>query len=428
MIIGDTHRDKCVMNSSLAHTVGNVTYKFTNYLKNLLGKDYFKYVHINTRMAFTEFRKFNNSHHEIIRKNKPILAINPSIDVSNNDIFLKYSLLTTNMYGESFKNTDSFNFLPFFGDMEVGNRINYLMNRIRVGFGVSMLFDTEIEQINVYGMLNNYFCEDQPYYYPTALEVFIPKNLMELISMESGIPIYDDNGSVSKFLKYVNMHTNRPVIFKEKCATTSEEFFMYYPLRIEYFITDISRGDVSKKGFISSTAEISFTLTTEFNTVGMYEYVPAKKSDVLKKYNTSVEINYVNQQLIIPYYTVDNMFDCKNEDGWKFFTCRMFKIEMDDGSPETLDISDIFESTNIKEMIDYHNTHSIPHEIFFDLKLLMGDKYLEYNKDYKFDFETLTMTINKVNNKQTYRFIIYINNEYINETFNRINEGDLKYD
>ena len=79
---------------SLAHTVGNVTFKFTKMLREMFGKKFFKYVYVDTRMAYTEMGINNKK--EFIHKNKPILAIKPVIDITNDDIFLSKSLLTTN--------------------------------------------------------------------------------------------------------------------------------------------------------------------------------------------------------------------------------------------------------------------------------------------------------------------------------------------
>lgn len=84
--------DRFIANPSLAHTVGNVTFKMTNVLKNLFGPNFFKHVHIDTRMAYTDFAKFINSRKEFIKKNKPILGIRPSVDITNDDIFLAFVL------------------------------------------------------------------------------------------------------------------------------------------------------------------------------------------------------------------------------------------------------------------------------------------------------------------------------------------------
>ncbi len=411
---------------SLAHTVGNVTFKFTKMLREMFGKKFFKYVYVDTRMAYTEMGINNKK--EFIHKNKPILAIKPVIDITNDDIFLSKSLLTTNMYTLSFQGNTNFNFNPFYRDLKVMNAINYLLNRIRVVFGVVMEFDTVIEQMNVFNTLNMYYVMEQPYYYRTAIEIQIPHSIMQMISVDVGIPIYDENGSVEKFLKYINMNTCKPVTFQMKNSTGIEEFFLYYPLNIEYVFTDFSMDSVEKRGFASNTAAITFTLTTEFNTIGMFEYTPPKGKIIdADTYNFDISVtDFKNNELLVPVYSYENMFSEKNENGWKYFTSRMYKVE-DDTVPDTFDLSQIFISTNIKDIIAYHNQNGISNDIFFDMKVYMIDAELKKGVDYSFNFNTLTLTTNKVNTKVTYRFIIYINNEYVNDLMRKLNPDEFSY-
>ena len=105
--------NKTVANGSMAHTVGNVTTLFTEFLKSLFPKNYFQYVHIATRMAYREQKREENSDYEFIKKRKPILVIRPRIDLGNTDTFLTYSLFTTNLFGANFTG-EAYNMMPFF--------------------------------------------------------------------------------------------------------------------------------------------------------------------------------------------------------------------------------------------------------------------------------------------------------------------------
>ena len=422
------YHDRCIANPSMAHTVGNVTFKFTNLLKNMLGPKFFKYVHVDGRMAYKEYAVYSaNNTKEFIKKNKPILSIKPVLDIDNDDIFLKQSLLTTNMYGQSFQGIDSFNFLPCFRDIEIGNAINYMMNRIRVIFGVTLYFDTPIEQMNIYSMLLNMFVKDRPYWMRTAIEIMIPHSLIQYLSIESGIPIYDENGSIEKFIRYLNMNSHYRITLKEKTATGKEEFFIYYPLNIEYIFSDFDKSDADKKGFAYYSSEITFSLTTEFNTIGMYEYVAGIGTDVLHR-DVCADLDFVNQNVIVPFYTFDNLFTATNGDGWKYFTSRMFKIDDDAGGEDITDLSTMFQDTNVKDIIAYHNRNHIQQDIFFEIKLYKNDKELVLGKDFEFDFDKLTLITKNIQQSATYRFVIYINNDYVTDLMVRLHPEQFKYD
>ena len=421
--------DRFIANGSMAHTVGNVTYKFTNFMTNFFGKNFFKYVHVDTRMAWTEFDPLKSKvKSEFIKKNRPILTIKPTVDLLNKDIFLSYSHFTTNTYGHSFQNAAGFNFMPLFKDLDKGNSINYLLNRIRVVMDVTMLFDTIVEQINVLSAFTNRIVEERPYYMPTALENHIPKSIIDILSLESGIPVYNKEGSTQEFLKYMNMNSVNPITFKEKCATGKEEFFVYYPLRIEYVISDINVGDVDKRGAVSVSAPISFTLTAEFNTIGSYEYLTSKNdNEFIKKYDYQVEMDYPKQNLIIPFFTYDKMFESTNQEGWRYFNSKMYKVDYDDQDDIT-DLTSWFNGTLIEEMVAYHDKHGIPHTNYIEVRVMKGDKEFTEGKEFVFDYKNLQLITKSVDLNATYRVIVYTNNEYINQLVIENNVSQTKYD
>ena len=403
---------------SLAHTVGNVTFKVVHDLKNMFGPKFFKYVHIDTRMAFTDFAI--NTNKEFIKRVRPILSVRPVVDITNDDIAFTHSMLTTNIYGASFERLGggNFNFLPFFFDRKHGNSVNYLMSRIRVSFGVMIDVETVVEQMNLFATLNTFFIQEYPYRWETAIEIQIPRQILRMISVDSGIPIYDDKGSVNKFLRFMNMNSGKPVTYQMKNSTGHDEFFLYYPLNIEKIYTDFSMESVNKVGHAVHSSPITFTLTTEFNTIQLFEYSPPRGLPlIIDRYDLDIEaVNFKDGSVMVPICTFDNMFEEYNENGWKFFTTRMYKVDHEKGQTEDrLDLTEILENTSIKNVIDYHNQLGMDNHIFFDIKVMALDSVLKEGRDYEFDFNTLTLITKKLNKNITYRFTIYINNAYLND-------------
>ena len=407
---------------SLSHTVGNVTFKFTKMLKEMFGKGFYKYVHIDSRMAYTEFMRHDDK--EFIHKNKPILAIKPTYDILNEDIFLTHSLLTTNMYGFNYGMGQ--NIMPLFRDPEIGNSLGYMLDRIRVSLGVTILLDTYQEQMNVLGTFNAMYNTEQPYYNRTAIEIHIPHQFMEMISLDKGIPIYDQNGSVEKFLRYLNMNSSKPITFQMKNSNGHEEFFMYYPLNIEYMFTDLDRGDPEKKGSAYTNAPISFILTTEFNYAQLFAYnTPPNSSSIQETITGDIVVpDFKGQELIVPMFTYENMFEPLDSNGWKYFTSRMYKVD-ETGVPDILDISSIFESTNIHDVIGYQNTLGLDNHMVLSVRVQMAGEELKEGKDFEFDYENLVIKTLKTNDKVTYRFTIYVNNEYINDTMVKLHPEEF---
>lgn len=416
---------------SMAYTVGNVVFKTTNLVKNLFGKNFFKHVHIDTRMAYTEFAI--NSNKEFIHKNKPVLGIKPVIELLNDDIFLSGSYLTTNLFPMTFDNIGggNFNFMPFFADRKAGNSAGYLLDRIRIGFGIFMNFNTVVEQMNMFSILTSMWTPEKQIPRQTAIEIHLPKPLLQMISVDSGIPMRDENGSVEKFLSYLNKHCGRPVTYQMKPSSGNDEFFMYYPLTIEYTPTDYSMESVEKLGQTIHSAPITFTLTAEFNTVQLFDYAPPRGKEMnLDAYEISVEdrINNGEGKFMVPICTFDNLFNERNDEGWRFFTTRMYKVDHEPGQTEDrLDLSELFKNTNIKEIIEYHNKYGIDNHIFFNIQVWGLDKQLKEGRDYDFDFKTLTLITKKLNRRITYRFVIYIDDGYINDLVVKLRPEEFIY-
>lgn len=421
--------NKTIVNSSIAHTVGNVTTLFTEFLKSVFPKNYFRHIHVNNRMAYREQKKEENSDYEFIKKNKPILIIRPKVEVFNPDIFMTYSLFTTNLYGIEITNKAG-NFMPFYLDKDKGCGISYLMNRIRVIFDCTILVDTEFEQINQYSFFYNYFTPDYVYRMNTALEVYIPPGLIELVSAYSGVPIKDpDTNTTKKFLDYMMAHCNKYVTYKERTSSSTNDFFMFYPLSIDYVFTDISKDDPNKKSWAVNSCAINFTLTTEFNTVGIYNFTTTRTdAEIGMDMNITTKTNDIVN--IIPYFTIGNLFDTvKSDNGFQLFYTQAFETDPDKkDKADTLDLTGIFEDTNSKDIITYHNKNGIPNSVFIQFIIMKNNDKLVETTDYTIDWDNMSITVLKSDPDVTYRLVIFINNLYVNELMDNLNNMNMSYE
>ena len=408
---------KATANGSMAHTVGNVTTLFTEFIKSLFPDNYFRHVHINSRMAYREQKREENSRYEFIKKNKPILIVRPKIELTNSDIFLTHSLFTTNLFSMSFQG-DSSNYLPFYCDREKGCAINYLMNRIRVLFDCTIMVDTEFEQINQYAYLLNMITPERIYRMDTALEVYIPPSMVELASALSGVPIKDpDTCTVKPFLDYMMKHANKYVTFKERTSSSTQDFFMFYPVSIDYVFNDISKDDPNKKSWASYSCNINFSITTEFNTVGIYEFITREKP---KDISFQVDIGPKGQDPskgvnIVPMFTISNLFDnTELPNGYKMFYSRSFDTEPElAGKPDKISFSSELEYSNARDVIAWHNKNGIPNSVFLYFIIMENNKKLKEGEDYTIDWDELSITILKSDPDKTYRLVMFVNSLYL---------------
>jgi hypothetical protein len=392
--------------TSMAHTYGNVTAFITEFIKQLFPKNYFKTVHISSTVAYRQFNIFQNTKQEFLKKNKPMLIIRPRIEVSENDNFLFGTLLTQRIT-DQYLDLDFTNLQDFFSDEDKGIHIKYLLNRLKMFFDVTVIVESNMEQINQFINLKNRVRQEHPFFIQTALESFIPKELFGILSKDSGVPLYTENTGVKDFLDYANSKANSPITYKLKNSSGLDEFFRYYPVNIDTMFTGLNIDDGNKKNFVSDTFAINWTVSTEFNAGGLYYYFTETPNII-----TDIDMSIKAENTIIPIFTVSNLFDAQLPAGWNLYSSSMYKVE-DDNSPDITNIRDLFNQSLISA-IKYHINNSIPLDVLIKTIVIKDNIPLEYDTEYTIDYNTFDLMTKKVNTASTYRVINHINIFYLN--------------
>ena len=389
---------------SLAHTFGNVTAFITEYIKGLFPPNYFKTVNISSTIAYRYFNIFDNTNKEFIKKNKPMLIIRPRVDITDTDVFLNGTYLTSRIT-DNYMDLDFGNLQPFIRDPQKGLAMKFLLNRIKMNFDVTLIFETQMEQINKAMYLRNRVRQEHPFFIRTALESNIPRELMVVIAKEIGIDI----NNTKEFLDYINNNSCYPVTYKMKNSTGKDEFFRYYPVEIDTIFTGLSIDDGSKKGFVSDAYAVNFTVGAEFYTSGLYYYFTQNK-EIIEEIQFDI---ITNDKTIVPIFTISNLFDVETPVGWNLYTAPMFKVEHDK-LPDTLDLKPLL-NHSLTTTIQYHLEKGIPMDSAIRIVVLKDNEKLDpAANEYTVDYENLTLTTYKTNKTSTYRLIIFVNTLYIN--------------
>jgi hypothetical protein len=424
-------------NSSIAHTTGNVTFILTEYLKGMFPEKFFNHTHITSRMPYKEFQiNENRQSDQFIKKVRPILIIRPRVILNNDDIFMSKSRLTREIEGVKYTRTGAY-YQTIFKDNDAKVALNFLMTRMRLELQCTVMVDTQVQQIDVFNAILSTHNENQIYKMNTATEIFVPKPFVKAISTISGVPERDpDTGIPRNFLNYLTMHSNRYWTFKEKNATQEEEYFIYFPISLEYVFTNYSMEDVSKKGDVIHSADISFILTAEFNTISSF-LLASECDDVVEKANAVMHMDTSMGTKIRPFYTVNNLFGATDENGWKMYYSNIFMLDPDvkREDPDILDLSSIFKDTALQDILDYHKKNGISNDILFNFIIMKNNVKLKDKKlketdkiDYVVELENQRILIYNKNYNATYRIVIYINNLYIMTLMNRVSDWDSTYE
>lgn len=259
------------MMGSAAHTYGNALAFIQKWLldeimpKRDTGESIFKTIHVGSAIAHRQLR---STPQEMLKKTKPMVAFRARID-TDEDRFLKGTPLIERMVQDQI-NFGKDGLQTFFFDQKNKIAVKYQLNRTVMFVDVVMAFSTKMEQLNYLNLLQNSISVGHPFDLRTCFESYLSLEMMRVIGDLAGIPVSED-GNVSKFLRYMNQNSAYPITYKLQGSTNTQEFYRYYPVKIDTLIDRINHDDDGEKiDQITSNYQISFTIRMEFYSTGFY--------------------------------------------------------------------------------------------------------------------------------------------------------------
>ena len=396
---------------SSAHTFGNVTACVQNWLLNLFPDGLFKTIHVNSKIAHTQLR---STPKEFLKKSPPMFIIRPRIEWDDQNRFLANTMIMERQ-GNLYHSYGGTNLQDFFQDNRNRVAMKYQLNRHVMNFDVILVFGTMMQQINWANYFMNALAYETPFYIETCLESYLSPELLEQLSVLSGVPMFDENGSTANFLKYLNSNSAYPITYKIQGSTGTEEYYRYYPANIDTIITNFSADEGERVGQVSGRYQISFSVRCEFNATGFYYLFSDAISD-----HTIITVDN-NDSSIVPIFTdVLTMEDIDLPLGWTLYASPSCMLE---NPNDEINIESLF-NDSIKTCIKFHKDRGMPLDDFLKIRVRKQGKLLQYGKDYVFDINTYKIHFIKCSTYYTYKILLMINLNYINELVKSI--YDLK--
>lgn len=393
---------------SAAHTYGNAVAVIAKYIESLFPEGYFKYVHMSTKMNFKEFdfRKANMK--EANMKKCPMLILRPRIILDDPDRFMEGCFSTTR-FGDDFSATLE-ELTPFFEDKEKSIFVRYLTNRLSIEFDVLVLTETTMDQLNITNYIKNRTRWNMPQMLPTALESHVGKAVFDMISSSADIPIRDENGSIKRFLDYVNSHSAYPVTYKLKGSTGNDEFFRYYNSNIELTCRDLNTDEIQMRGMSTDTAQITFSVRTEFFAAGLYYFFT--KNTEIPIYNDYSALS--EKSILERIFTIQIPEPpVRLAEGFNLYTNSMFSMEDEYVTEDVTAFGELLNKTT-KRIIDECNENGVPLDPFIHFEVMKDKELLIQGKDYWIDMESYELHTTNCTFEATYRLFIYVNTLYAN--------------
>lgn len=388
-----------ICNSSASHTYGNVLSVVEKYILDLFPKDLFKTVTASTTLAS---RQVTHTPSQLNKKELPMMVLIPRIMFGQDDNrFLAHTLInsrvtnTQNLWGEG-------SLIPLAEDRRKRVYVHGHYNRAVMYVDVVLSFNTYPEQINWMSHIHNQIPIGHNQFIKAPLELFIPEEFCELIGHVAKVPV-KDNDSVYNFMRYLNSIWHHPITYKLKGGSNTDEFFMYYIADIDAVFQEPQTGTGMKDGQIKRNFEISFSVRCEFNTIGYFTL----NSPSFKK---PVRVPSKENLTIAPIFSdVINLNDFQLPVGWTILGWPIFKLATGENS---ISIDSIL-NDSLRTTIDYHLKFGIPMDRFIKIEFRENGEILN-NELFFIDWAARKLTLTAPNTHRTYRLIISVSHEYIN--------------
>jgi hypothetical protein len=321
------------------------------------------------------------------------------------DKFLKGTLLIQKQY-DLYNTRGATNLQPFFNDPKNDIMIKFQQNRAVMYIDVVMFFSTLMNQIDYVHYLENVVTWNSSRFCPTFLESYIPQEMLKIISDISGIPLFDEENSTKSFLRYLEQNCEMPVTYKLQGSSGTREFYRYYPTNIDLSFTNLSWDEGEKSGHVMNQYQVSFTCRLEFYTTGFYYLFADNIFDLhLPVFNPETDN-------VIPIFTdVLEREDLNLRPGWHLYNKASCVLEKE---YDSVCIDELL-NNSIRTAIKYHQDNGIPLIEFLDIKVRRQGKLQHENRDYTIDYDTMTINFRNTSPYYTYRILVCINIEYIND-------------
>lgn len=395
--------------TSIAHTFGNVTAFIQNWLISQFPDNTFKTKHVHSKIAHKQLRSAPD---EFNKKLKPMFIIRPRIEWNSDDTFLAKTPIMNRM-GDMYSGYGGTNLQEFIIDKENHFNVKWQLNRHVIHFDVVLIFSSLIQQINYTNFIINRIRQDIPFDLETCLESYIPKELMEVIASNANRPLYDEDGSVEPFLKYINGKSMFPITYKLDGGTGNDEFYRFYPVKIDTILTGLTTDEGETTGKVRSNYQVSFTLRCEFNSTGFYYLFAEKPLD-----REVINVLNNNSELIPIFTDVFKIDDLQLAEGWSLYNSPSCKL--DNSEYDEIDISSVL-NNSIKTALRYHVNNGLNTEQFFEIKVRQQGKLMPKGVNFKFDPEHMVVKFRNCSTFYTYKILILLNVEYINNLVAEVN-------
>lgn len=371
------------------------------------GNDFIKSEYIDGKYIFDDFRRLSKI--QLLKRQKPSLTITPNIDLEfDNDGVdsYPYGLSLYTMTGK-FKNA-------FFNDPMHDAYLGMNMKVILMKFNFRVRVETRAQQIDLYECMkiahrvgfSDVMDADMDFHVPYPIIIQLARDAgFNIIHQDDGTDIIEN---IPKFIRYLNMHSSIPFLYKHRTINGKHEFFLRAQrLSVNIRPTSLSYDDGEREGQLMNNFNVELETEVRFPAPRMYAYYSLGEHDLKKVYSGWEQ---ANGSPVTTYTFKAIPIAEQNKYGWPLYMSTQYDQDLfEKNKPLDMDCSQLIEG-EIGEIIKDTLTQGLSPALFFDMCIINGGQLVKG----RMNWETLKFkSVNPVRSMSSY-IGIYVDMNYIN--------------
>ena len=193
-----------------------------NYFLSRFPSKFFRTIHISGKSTFDDLRRFEVGN--IVKRENPACMIQSTIQYDFNDNFLDLNFFGVDEYIKRSNYERS-----FFKDPVHKLYIGHDMETMLINFNIRTRYDTRAQQLDAYNRIRKVFRIGCTETIDTDMDIHLPYDLMVNLARTAGFMVDSATGTIIdpwNFLKYLNQHSQLPILYKLRYINAKHEFFV----------------------------------------------------------------------------------------------------------------------------------------------------------------------------------------------------------
>lgn len=399
MLIGRDNTEDIILhlNSSLVipstiHTYSVITEWIRRWVVGKFKTNYFKHIHVQDKHVFGDFR--NKSLNQLLKKEKPLLAIVPKINMDYNR-----DGLDTHMFDiDKIARAGRLNRATI-RDYDKQNFLGHDFEQLEMEYTIMARVETKAQQLDLYKFIKMAFSSGHNFAFNIDIDYHLPYDMMTQMALDSGFELVDHTTQIKEttfktkriknvvdFLNYVNSKSRLPVLFKYRAINGRTEFFLR-ARNVDLLIDNLdmpSYDDGERIGALNNNYNIEFSIRVMAPNIKYYLYYSTNKHNYVGGPST---YKPTDDCIIYPLYDIELLrIPRENSRGWNQYLItdyRIFKEELN--KPLEVNFEELLDDKmyRIKDMCEFYKSSNISPNELVEFKVFTGeDRQLEIDVDW----------------------------------------------